>query len=216
MYSQCSPVTGVLDDESLDQKPGVKRPLEECDEEESPGEGGEMEVTEEGGEGAKCELTKRAKEEESRGRADRTAAANTKPDMNFPLPGETGLPCLVKVSECRVKGGVYVHIFIWWLQKLSMCVSVQVYSDGVEELRVTSVVECVGVLSKDPSLAHFDGGEDGEELLGESSEERTAHSPPPSLVPRLHCILVRTLTHSNPLLPRDLLRPLPREGRYIL
>lgn len=96
-----------------------------------------------------------------------------------------------------------------------MCAIVQVYGEGVEVLRVTSVVECVGVLSKHPHLAHFEGdgvgGGDGE-LLGESAAERSVHCPPPSLVPRLHCILVRTLTHYNPLLPRDLPHPLPGEG----
>lgn len=97
---------------------------------------------------------------------------------------------------------------------LQISASVQVYGDGVEELRVTSVVECVGVLSKDPQLVHFEG-EGGEELMGESAEERSAHSPPPSLVPRLHCILVRTLTHCNPLLPHDLPHPLPQDGKCI-
>ena len=86
---------------------------------------------------------------------------------------------------------------------------------------MTRVVECVGVLSKHPHLTIFEeGGEVAgggvEELPGESAAERSAHFPPPSLVPRLHCILVRTLAHCNPLLPRDLPRPLPGEGTCIL
>ena len=98
----------------------------------------------------------------------------------------------------------------------------QVYGD-VEALKVTSMVECVGVLSKHPQLAQFeremeDGGEGGlvEPFSGETAAERSAHSPPPSLIPRLHCILVRPLTHSHPLLPRDLPCPLPKEGESFL
>ena len=95
----------------------------------------------------------------------------------------------------------------------------QVYGEGVEALTVTSVVECIGILSKHPYLTHFEGSggaEGAEEILSESEAERSAHCPPPSLVPRLHCILVKTLTHCNPLLPRHLPRPLPGEGIYLV
>ena len=96
-----------------------------------------------------------------------------------------------------------------------MCVCVvcvQVYGEGVESLRVTTAVECVGVLSKHPLLTHFE--EEEEEEGGESVAERSAHCPPPSLVPRLHCILVTPLLHNNPLLPRGLPHPLPAEGKH--
>lgn len=33
-----------------------------------------------------------------------------------------------------------------------------------------------------------------------SAEERTAHAPPPSLVPRLHVIITKKLQHNNPLM----------------
>ena len=94
------------------------------------------------------------------------------------------------------------------------------YGEDVEVLQVTRVVECVGVLSKHPHLTIFEeggtvAGGRVEEFPGESAAERSAHFPPPSLVPRLHCILVRTLAHCNPLLPRDLPRPLPGEGIYM-
>ena len=36
------------------------------------------------------------------------------------------------------------------------------------------------------------------------TEEEQAHSPPPSLVPRLHVILSNRLEHNNPLLPTDI------------
>ena len=39
---------------------------------------------------------------------------------------------------------------------------------------------------------------------GIEDEETVAHSPPPSLVPRLHVLLSQRLQHVNPLLPVDL------------
>ena len=37
--------------------------------------------------------------------------------------------------------------------------------------------------------------------IEESPEERHAHAPPPSLVPRLHAVLANHLTHINPYMP---------------
>ena len=37
-----------------------------------------------------------------------------------------------------------------------------------------------------------------------NAAEKAAHIPPPSLVPRLHAVLMRKLSHNNPLLPHDL------------
>ena len=91
----------------MEHKPGVKRQLDECEGGESEGEDREMEVTEEGGDGGRCGGAKRAKDEGTPvGQGGRDGADNgqddtaqtTRPDLNFPLPGETGLPCLVKVS----------------------------------------------------------------------------------------------------------------------
>ena len=50
------------------------------------------------------------------------------------------------------------------------------------------------------------------DMFAETEAERKAHSPPPSLVPRLHCIIAHKLTHSNPLLPSELAVPVQREG----
>ena len=75
--------------EGVQEGGGVKRQLGN----EGEGEGeGEMEVVE--GEG-----NKRPREEE---RAPETGGERRgeKPDLNFPLPNETGLPCLLKVSGC--------------------------------------------------------------------------------------------------------------------
>ena len=37
--------------------------------------------------------------------------------------------------------------------------------------------------------------------IEEAPEERQAHAPPPSLVPRLHAVLANRLTHVNPCVP---------------
>ena len=87
-------------DEVMEHKPVFKRSLEEC-------EGGEEEM-EEGGEGVWGEGSKRARDDAPLMKQDHqdngqdkdqdTTAQNTRPDMNFPLPDEDGIPCLVKVS----------------------------------------------------------------------------------------------------------------------
>jgi hypothetical protein len=80
--------------------------------------------------------------------------------------------------------------------------------DNIDELKVNSLVEFVGILSTDPTLVDF---ETGHNELGEddpfSSEllpERLSHHPPPSLVPRLHCLYATPLHHFNPLLSGSL------------
>ncbi|XP_048747559.2 mini-chromosome maintenance complex-binding protein-like isoform X2 [Ostrea edulis] len=101
------------------------------------------------------------------------------PDLNFPLPGEKGLPCLVKVYE------------------------------DMDGFAVTDMIEFIGVLSVDPSLAHvydenrLDGLQNSIEGYEEPMEERSAHAPPPSLVPRLHAIIHHKLKHNNPHVPAE-------------
>ncbi|KAJ8025707.1 Mini-chromosome maintenance complex-binding protein [Holothuria leucospilota] len=103
-------------------------------------------------------------------------------DLNFPLQGENGTACLVKIY------------------------------DEKDSCKLNDVVEIIGVLSVDPSLATFPesstNGNHSDILNPEESmdgiEEQTAHSPPPSLVPRLHVIRVTKLQHINPLLPLQL------------
>ena len=77
----------------MEHKPMVKRTLEEMEDGSDEQEEGEMEVAEGGG-------TKRAKEEgTSDDRQQDQAQSCTRPDMNYPLPDETGLPCLLKVRR---------------------------------------------------------------------------------------------------------------------
>ena len=82
--------------------------------------------------------------------------------------------------------------------------------------------EFIGILSVDPSLVHHNLTNNGSELSNtpglcialteENVAEAKAHHPPPSLVPRLHCIVAHKMGHSNPLLPRNLEIPVPLNG----
>ncbi|NXV18569.1 MCMBP protein, partial [Cepphus grylle] len=104
-------------------------------------------------------------------------------DLNFPLPGEKGPACLVKVYES-------------W-----------------DSFKVNDVLEVYGILSVDPVLSIVNNEEscavpfptdssalDPMECM-DMAEEQRVHSPPASLVPRIHVILAQKLQHINPLLP---------------
>ncbi|KAI1894347.1 hypothetical protein AGOR_G00114880 [Albula goreensis] len=105
-----------------------------------------------------------------------TLACSSPMDLNFPLPGERGPACLVKVYE------------------------------GWDTFKVSDMLEVYGILSVDPQISMM--AEEKEALLlidpmdgVETAEERRVHSPPASLVPRLHVLLTHKLQHNNPLLP---------------
>ncbi|CAM4583757.1 unnamed protein product [Lepidochelys olivacea] len=99
-------------------------------------------------------------------------------DLNFPLPGEKGPACLVKVYER-------------W-----------------DSFKVNDTLEVYGILSVDPVLSIVNNEErensssplDPMECM-DTVEEQRVHSPPASLVPRIHVILAQKLQHINPLLP---------------
>uniref|UniRef100_A0A8C0YPE2 Mini-chromosome maintenance complex-binding protein n=1 Tax=Cyprinus carpio carpio TaxID=630221 RepID=A0A8C0YPE2_CYPCA len=97
-------------------------------------------------------------------------------DLNFPLPGEKGPACLVKVYED-------------W--------------DG---FKLNDMLEVFGILSVDPALSVIADEREASSLLHptegmETVEEQRVHSPPASLVPRLHMLYAQPLVHNNPLLP---------------
>ncbi|NP_001135159.1 mini-chromosome maintenance complex-binding protein [Salmo salar] len=98
-------------------------------------------------------------------------------DLNFPLPGERGPACLVKVYE------------------------------GLDSFKLNDTLEIYGILSVNPVLTVLGEEKDPSSLLlnpsesMESPEEQRAHDPPASLVPRLHMLYARPLQHNNPLLP---------------
>ena len=86
----------------------------------------------------------------------------------------------------------------------------QVYDD-FERYKVASSIEVFGVLSTDPALAQVDQLET-DHFGMETALEQKAHSPPPSIIPRLHAITVQHLHHTNPLLPWQLTFPLEKKG----
>nr|XP_019947887.1 PREDICTED: mini-chromosome maintenance complex-binding protein [Paralichthys olivaceus]XP_019947896.1 PREDICTED: mini-chromosome maintenance complex-binding protein [Paralichthys olivaceus] len=98
-------------------------------------------------------------------------------DLNFPLPGEKGPPCLVKVYED-------------W-----------------DSFKLNDILEVYGILSVSPALSALaDEKDTSSSLLDpadhmETAEEQRVHSPPASLVPRLHMLYAKPLQHNNPLLP---------------
>ncbi|XP_075011493.1 mini-chromosome maintenance complex-binding protein [Calonectris borealis] len=97
-------------------------------------------------------------------------------DLNFPLPGEKGPACLVKVYES-------------W-----------------DSFKVNDVLEVYGILSVDPVLSIVNNEDRDNSALDpmecmDTAEEQRVHSPPASLVPRIHVILAQKLQHINPLLP---------------
>lgn len=119
-------------------------------------------------------------EEAKKARYGGTAGSSNMPsvpsgtDLNFPLPNERGPACMV-------------HVY-----------------DQESTFKVNDMVEFVGILSVDPGLAifpdqHMEDATDSDGLI--TPEEQAVHHPPPSLVPRLHCLTYRSLTHSNPCVP---------------
>ncbi|CAL8257078.1 unnamed protein product [Lota lota] len=105
-------------------------------------------------------------------------AANSPLDLNFPLPGEQGPACLVKVYE------------------------------NWDSFKLNDTLEVYGILSVNPALSALADQKDTSSSLildptesMETAEELRVHSPPSSLVPRLHLLHTQRLTHNNPLLP---------------
>ncbi|KAL0964232.1 hypothetical protein UPYG_G00321140 [Umbra pygmaea] len=98
-------------------------------------------------------------------------------DLNFPLPGERGPACLVKVYE------------------------------DLDSFKLNDTLEVYGILSVNPLLSVLGEEKETSALLldptetMETPEEQRAHDPPASLVPRLHMLYARPLKHNNPLLP---------------
>ena len=78
---------------------------------------------------------------------------------------------------------------------------------------INSLYEFIGVLSSHPALIENQSSDN--ELFNPSAEsalERQTHCPPPSLIPRLHCIKATPLYHCHPNLPVSLIPPTTAEG----
>uniref|UniRef100_A0AAQ5YEI3 Mini-chromosome maintenance complex-binding protein n=1 Tax=Amphiprion ocellaris TaxID=80972 RepID=A0AAQ5YEI3_AMPOC len=116
------------------------------------------------------------KRQETEAPSSQTASASHL-DLNFPLPGEKGPSCLVKVYED-------------W-----------------DRFKLNDTLEVYGILSVSPALSALADEKDASSSLldpaesMETAEEQRVHSPPASLVPRLHMLHAKPLPHNNPLLP---------------
>ncbi|XP_054877709.1 mini-chromosome maintenance complex-binding protein [Poeciliopsis prolifica] len=102
------------------------------------------------------------------------AASASHLDLNFPLPGEKGPSCLVKVYED-------------W-----------------DRFKLNDTLQVYGILSVSPALSALADEKDLflDPAIGlDSAAEQRVHSPPASLVPRLHLLHAEQLEHNNPLLP---------------
>jgi len=125
---------------------------------------------------------------------------NTNIRLNFPLGSdESGVACLVKVYE------------------------------NFDSYKINDIVEFVGILSKDPSLAYMHDENGDSVYMSATNQQMTSDktkmdqmetdepnetenqdkkaslsSYPPSLVPRLNCIKSFRLVHNNPLLSNKL------------
>lgn len=96
--------------------------------------------------------------------------------LNSPLPDRPSKACLAKVY------------------------------DAFDDFQLDTVIEVIGFLSVNPVLdasTHpLNDDEDAADPFRDAAEVQ-ASNPPPSLVPRLHCVHVRPLRHMNPLLNAD-------------
>nr|XP_039263900.1 mini-chromosome maintenance complex-binding protein-like [Styela clava] len=119
---------------------------------------------------------KRVKPSANSGRSSSAAEPLNK---NHPLPDENGPVCLVKVY------------------------------DESADFKVNEIIEFYGVLSVDPELSSIYDAQTNEENgmcemdVGDA-EEKKAHHPPASIVPRLHALTMRRLNHDNPILPMEI------------
>ena len=91
-------------------------------------------------------------------------------DLNFPLPDEKGVACMIKIY------------------------------DESETYKVNDIVEFVGILSVDPQLTRFENQSDSSAVDIMEVEDDNPHSLPSSIVPRLHAVVSFKLEHSNPFL----------------
>uniref|UniRef100_H3AJW8 Mini-chromosome maintenance complex-binding protein n=1 Tax=Latimeria chalumnae TaxID=7897 RepID=H3AJW8_LATCH len=132
------------------------------------------------GESHGCGDPKRLETETLVGQQQHSPNCSAPLDLNFPLPGEKGPACLVKVYE------------------------------NWEGFKVNDILEVYGVLSVDPALSVMNEDRNNSSSIldpmesMDTAEELRVHSPPASLVPRLHVILANKLQHINPLVPASL------------
>jgi len=87
------------------------------------------------------------------------ASDNNRHDLNLPIPNATGKAVIVKLYDIE---------------------------DG--SIKLNQILDIVGIVSLDPSLANIDDPDDQAGTL-----------PPPSLVPRVHAVHIKKVEQNNPL-----------------
>ncbi|KAF5281090.1 hypothetical protein FQA39_LY17896 [Lamprigera yunnana] len=76
---------------------------------------------------------------------------------------------------------------------------VKLYKDA-DKVKLNDVIEVVGFLSVDPVLTDISCNENfGNEM------EVQMHNPPPSLIPRIHCVAFKKISHGIPLVENNIL-----------
>jgi hypothetical protein len=71
---------------------------------------------------------------------------------------------------------------------------------------VNGMFDFIGILSVDTVLADFNSNDTGMDMDDAFLSEYVAHNPPPSKVPRLHCVCYRPVAPQSPILPCGLYR----------
>lgn len=90
-------------------------------------------------------------------------------------------------------------------ERPSKACMIKIYKD-FDKYSLNTIIDVVGFLSVDPSL-------DAGSMEVDNFENRTemqAQNPPPSLIPRLHAVVVQNLSHVNPLI--DMCLPMTQTG----
>lgn len=80
-------------------------------------------------------------------------------------------------------------------ERPSKACMIKIYKD-FDKYSLNTVIDVIGFLSVDPSL---DAGSMEVDNF-DNSTEMQAQNPPPSLIPRLHAVVVQNLSHVNPLI----------------
>lgn len=111
-----------------------------------------------------------------RSSSEETSGSRGAIDLNFPIPGMKGTPCLVKTYDD-------VNFSL---------------NDIVEVVGILSIDPAMALRGPD-----HDGNIEMN-TAAMDMEEEVAHCPPPSLVPRLHVLSAQKVSHTNPLLSADL------------
>nr|CAD7594676.1 unnamed protein product [Timema genevievae] len=129
--------------------------------------------------------------ESSRSVMKRSASNNEMADLSSSSNATLTLPDAKRIcSERRATSGSPQNLQLPSKDKGQSCL-IKVY-DTKEDLCLNDVVEVLGFLATEPLVE-----ETGDDMM---DVETSAHNLPGSLVPRIHCIAVRKITHYNPLL----------------